>query len=252
MFVSENTLRRMASRAGLSTTEYRERLNRGLRYCWRCQDWHPCSDFGKDASRWDGLRRSCRRSINAASRQSNLVDDRPLGRTWKPVVGYEGLYDVSDCGDVWSRPRNGKSGRLLKAQTMRGGYLAVGLCAGGRQQTLFVHVLVMGAFVGPCPAGLQTRHLDGDPTNNVWPANLTYGTAVENAADKVVHGTVLAGERHPRHKLTRVDVQAIHEAWRGGESKRSLARRFGVTPPMIRRILAGTAWSDEFAKAVSA
>jgi hypothetical protein len=125
-------------------------------------------------------------------------------------------------------------------------YLNVALCRDGNQKTTQVHLIVMRAFVGLCPPGLETRHLDGNPANNSWPENLVYGTRAENLEDKFSHGTISRGERHPRHKLTRSDVAEIHRCWHGGESKRSLARRFGVAPPMIRRILSGSAWQDEY------
>jgi hypothetical protein len=170
---------------------------------------------------------------------------RPFaGRRWLPVPGYEGSYEISDRGDVWSLPRNGKCGRLLRPSRDRAGYMHVGLCRAGVMKNLTVHRLVMAAFVGPCPDGLETRHLDGNPSNNAWPDNLAYGTAEENLADKLRHGTTGRGERNPRHKLTTDDVREIHRRFEVGESKRSLARSFGVTPPMVRNILAGTAWQE--------
>jgi hypothetical protein len=52
----------------------------------------------------------------------------------------------------------------------------------------FVHRLVLAAFVGPCPEGMEVRHLDGNPANTRL-ANLRYGTHSENELDKVRHGT---------------------------------------------------------------
>ncbi len=166
-------------------------------------------------------------------------------RQWRTIPGYEGSYEVSSKGDVWSLPRGGTAGRLLKQHIDRKGlYLNVGLVRDGGQKTIPVHLLVIRAFVGPCPPGLETRHLDGNSVNNSWPDNLVYGTYEENLADKFRHGTTMRGERNPRHKLTADDVREIHRRWRGGESKKSLSRNFGVTPPAIRNILAGTAWPD--------
>jgi hypothetical protein len=241
----ERALRAAATKAGLGINEYVGRLDAGLKYCWRCQDWHPGSAFARDANRGDGLRAACRDSINAAARKPAVQTLRPFpDREWRAAVGYEGSYDVSDKGDVWSLPRGGKAGRMLKQQRDRRGYLNVGLCRGGSQKTILVHRLVMEAFVGPCPPELETRHLDGDAGNNTWPENLVYGTPSENAEDKVLHGTATRGELNGRHKLTAADVREMHRRRLGGESKRSLSRSFGVAPPMVRRILAGTAWQD--------
>ncbi len=66
----------------------------------------------------------------------------------------------------------------------------------GRIRTVSVHVLVMAAFEGPCPPGLQVRHWNDDPLDNRWApggeagcraglGNLVYGTPKQNAADKL-------------------------------------------------------------------
>lgn len=74
---AEGALRTAASRVGLGVTEYQDRINAGLRHCWRCQDWHPCADFGKDRTRWDGLATSCRSSLSAARRAAYQRRQRP-------------------------------------------------------------------------------------------------------------------------------------------------------------------------------
>ncbi|HEV2451255.1 MAG TPA: NUMOD4 domain-containing protein [Streptosporangiaceae bacterium] len=170
-------------------------------------------------------------------------------RQWRPVPDYEGLYEVSSRGDVWSLPRPAKRGRkrglLLRQHLDRKGlYLNVALCRDGKQKTVQVHLLVMRAFADPCPPGQKTRHLDGNSMNNSWPDNLVYGTQPENERDKIGHGTAPRGERNGRHKLTAEDIREIHRRYRLGEPKRSLSRSFGVAPPMIRRILSGSAWQD--------
>lgn len=114
---------------------------------------------------------------------------------WRPVVGFEGAYLVSNYGEVMSVPRtasDGKSirGRVLRQRTDSRGYKHVGLSANGVASTFKVHAIVLEAFVGMRPVGMHARHLDGDPANNAVD-NLAWGTASENAADTVRHG------RHP-------------------------------------------------------
>lgn len=117
----------------------------------------------------------------------------PEQERWLPVVGYEGLYLVSDAGRVRSLPRRGGRNRLYGGQllqpciTAHGGYLAVRLARANTGRTRRIHVLVAAAFFGPRPAGYDIRHLDGDPTNNVL-VNLAYGTRSENGHDTVRHG----------------------------------------------------------------
>jgi hypothetical protein len=113
---------------------------------------------------------------------------------WLPVVGYEDLYAVSDLGRVKSfhsrgRWKSASGERLLSvAYNKRSGYAHVALCRDGGQETRNVHTLVLEAFVGPRPDGMEARHLDGDPANCAL-SNLRYGTSGENNLDQVQHGT---------------------------------------------------------------
>lgn len=111
---------------------------------------------------------------------------------WLPVVGWEGLYEVSDLGHVRSLARRTpggiRGGRTLRLAVARNGYLCVSLWKLGVGTTRTVHTLVTEAFIGPRPEGHQVRHLDG---NRAHPelSNLAYGTPAENSADMKVHGT---------------------------------------------------------------
>jgi hypothetical protein len=118
---------------------------------------------------------------------------------WLPVVGFEGLYEVSDLGRVRSLPhprrvRGGGTamhcGRLLKPYPQtKEGHLIVVLSSCNVQERHYVHRLALEAFVGPCPPGLECRHFpDRDPANNRLD-NLSWGTKTENAQDQQVHGT---------------------------------------------------------------
>lgn len=79
----DGALKTAAARVGLGVNEYLDRLNKGHRYCYRCQDWHGADQFGKDASQPDGLARSCRRSKNAAARRRYTATPRPTpGRSF--------------------------------------------------------------------------------------------------------------------------------------------------------------------------
>src|SRR5512139_228904 len=115
---------------------------------------------------------------------------------WRPVVGFPG-YEVSSHGRVRSLdrtvvrsdgiPQRVKSCVLRPTPTSEG-YLRVGLRHDGTERKKGVHVLVATAFHGPCPDGLECRHLNGDPADN-RPDNLLWGTPSENTLDRVRHGT---------------------------------------------------------------
>lgn len=117
---------------------------------------------------------------------------------WLPVVGYEGLYEVSDLGNVRSLDHYARAGRhasrLYRGKQMRLvagelGRLQVGLSNGaGSQQTFLVHHLVLNAFVGLRPSGTEACHGDGDASNNAV-GNLRWDTHFANEADKRGHGT---------------------------------------------------------------
>lgn len=127
---------------------------------------------------------------------------------WKPVAGYEGLYEVSDQGNVRSLPRPGKRNRnrVYGGQDLKptpsgppgARYMTVNLHHPGGRRTLRVHRLVAGAFLGPRPDGCVIRHLDGNSLNNRV-GNLVYGTQSENILDAVRHGT------HPEASRTHCD-----------------------------------------------
>lgn len=102
---------------------------------------------------------------------------------WKLIEGYGGLYEVSDLGNVRSLDRvvetsNGQvreyRGKELAKNPDKNGYLRARLARKGNQSIFFIHRLVLEAFVGECPEGMKTRHLDGDPANNRL-SNLKWG-----------------------------------------------------------------------------
>ena len=106
-----------------------------------------------------------------------------VNEVWNPVVGYEGLYEVSNLGRV----RGLQRGKILKQKKDKHGYVVVILSKKGKKKDKRVHRLILEAFVGPLPDGMVTRHLDGDPLNNNI-SNLQYGSSSENNLDTVRHG----------------------------------------------------------------
>lgn len=105
---------------------------------------------------------------------------------WRPVVGYEGFYEVSDQGRVRSLHR-GEPYVLKPIKIVSGGYLTVALSRNNAQTMSRIHRLVLLAFVGEAPDGMVACHNDGDPTNNRL-SNLRWDTYSENIHDVVRHG----------------------------------------------------------------
>lgn len=87
-------------------------------------------------------------------------------KIWKPVQGYEDLYEVSNEGDVRSINPRYKNKSVLKQANHKKGYKCVTLCRKGNQKTFTVHRLVACAFI-PNPNNLPCiNHKDEDKTNN--------------------------------------------------------------------------------------
>lgn len=82
---------------------------------------------------------------------------------WRDIPGYEGLYKVSDLGNVLSVRRD----RMLKPGIVQG-YKSVVLCDNKKRSTKTVHKLVAMAFLRHNPCGMikVVDHIDGDKENN--------------------------------------------------------------------------------------
>lgn len=117
--------------------------------------------------------------------------------TWKRIKGFK-YYEVSSLGRVRSldridaQGRNWK-GRVLKPKGRRNGkgYLNVCLCEDAVYTYKEVHRLVLEAFVGPCPAGMEACHGKGGNRDNRL-SNLRWDTYSNNALDMIKDGNCLS------------------------------------------------------------
>lgn len=122
-------------------------------------------------------------------------------------------------------------GRILNQHEMRNGYLTASarFPNDSRDAPHLVSRLVCMAFHGGPPfESAEVRHLDGDRKNNA-PENLAWGTAKENSMDKVLHGTLLLGEKAPGSKITDAQALEIRAKYDAGDSLSKIGREFGVT-----------------------
>lgn len=167
---------------------------------------------------------------------------------WRPVVGYEGFYEVSNFGAVKSLPRRVphytgasfvRKGGDLKI-TITGLYPQVNLSKEGRTKTHMVHRLVAAAFLGARPKGFHVRHLDGDKWN-ASATNLAYGTAKQNMEDMARHGRVPKGVSHGRAKISEDDVRTIRKL-KGLLTHKEIASTFGLGLSQVGNIIYGLQW----------
>ena len=108
---------------------------------------------------------------------------------WKDIYGYEGLYQVSDTGEVM----NVMTGKILKAYKEKSGYLRVGLYKDENEKSFRVHRLVAEAFI-PNPFNLpEVNHKSENKQDNRVENleycdrkyNINYGTRNDKVAEKV-------------------------------------------------------------------
>lgn len=185
---------------------------------------------------------------------------------WRPAPGFPD-YAVSSEGRVKRAVPDwrGRNGTILKQRTDR--YAHVTLYRDKKPSLVLVHRLVCAAFHGAPPSSAHhAAHNDGTSTNN-HARNLRWATPSENEADKVAHGTSLAGRpsvvpverrpcgaRHGRHtkpeatargervgraKLTEAQVIAIRADQR---LAREIAEDLGVTRALIQMIKTNKIW----------
>lgn len=195
--------------------------------------------------------------------------------TWKPVVGYEGFYSVSNLGRVMrmgGTPKC-KANRILKPSDAGStGYFSVSLSVGNKRKGVDVHILVMAAFVGPCPEGHNVNHKDTVKANSRL-SNLEYTTFQGNTQHALAAGVMATGDRNPSRqhperlphgddhwshqrpqdvsrgethcsaKLTEADVRAIRKRYpAGGITQQQLADSYGVTVMTINCALLKKTW----------
>lgn len=180
---------------------------------------------------------------------------------WRPVVGYEKYYSVSNLGRV-KRIKDGtgntKIGRILKVSQDKLGYGRVGLCVlGEKQKHLYVHRLVAESFIGTKPEGAEVNHKNGHKNDN-RAHNLEWTTHTEN----IRHAFSALGKQNPRGevwhkihsktipkgrqcycaKLTESQVLSILAMNQHSVNQSKLARQFSVTQTTIWSILNNKTW----------
>ena len=157
-----------------------------------------------------------------------------MEEVWKPVKGYEGLYEVSSLGRVRSVKRN----LVMHPQPRKHGYLGIQLHGRGGNakgfKTLSVHRLVAEAFI-PNPNNLpEVNHIDEDKTNNraenlQWIShidNTNFGTAQKRRAEKLVNGyKSMAVQQFTKDGVLVAEYPSISEAERQtGYAKANICR----------------------------
>lgn len=174
---------------------------------------------------------------------------------WRPVVGWEGLYEVSSLGRVRVLDRivyvplpcgivqqRHQAGRILALGLSSNGYLTFCACEPGRRASFTVHTAVCEAFHGPRPSRYTAAHNNGNRRDN-RSVNLRWATRKDNDRDKIEHNTLVYGNAAPWRTLSAEEAIAIWKS-RGRISQSQLAQIYGVTRSAIAMIHQGRTWKQ--------
>ena len=174
-----------------------------------------------------------------------------MNEIWKPVVGFEGAYEVSDHGRIRSVDRicTGPSGRqrrrrgVLLTPTLTGGYHVVSLTSSAGKVLARVHRVVATAFLGEPAVDAVVNHKNGEKIHNHL-ANLEWTTVKGNTAHSYVNGLQLGrkGLSHHNCRLSEGQVREIIVRLCSGESQARISAEYSVTSAQISLINSGSRW----------
>lgn len=166
---------------------------------------------------------------------------------WRPVAGYEDLYQVSSKGQVRSLDRIDSRGHLRKGRLLspRGErHRFVVLCRDAVERKFYIHRLVLTAFIGPPPESHPLGcHLDDDQSNNAL-ENLYWGTYSSNLADAVRNGRREGRSGAPASKLSHDDVREIRRRAHLGERQSRIADDYSISQSAVSLIATGRTWQN--------
>lgn len=168
-----------------------------------------------------------------------------MTEVWKDSPSAPG-YQVSNLGRARRSKPDGhraKAGFILKLNYDSAGYAYIRASVCGKVSHLRISRAVCEAFHGPPFAGAEAAHGNGNCKDN-RAENLRWATPLENAADRIRHGTTNRGERNAQAKLTAGQVQAIRQKKHYFGVCRDLAAQYGVSASYISSIRRGKSWPE--------
>ena len=133
---------------------------------------------------------------------------------WKPIAGYEGLYEVSNLGRVKSFERPNTKGGILKTTKNNRGYHDVSLMKCGKRKHQLVHRLVAIAFCEKPEGTNVVNHIDCNPDNNCA-SNLEWVTQSQNICHSADCGKMVRPVIRSNGKTEKY-YQSMKEAQRDG------------------------------------
>lgn len=176
-----------------------------------------------------------------------------MNEIWKPIKGYEDLYEVSNMGSVkvlprvqshWAGGTMTHKSKILKLTKCKTGYLMIYLSKNKKRNYHAVHRLVAINFLENNKNLPEVNHKDGVKTNNIV-SNLEWCDRKYNNRHAIETGLLVhvKGEQHGNSVLTNEDVLKIREIYSTGTlSQEKIGVMFGVGDTAICKIISGKAW----------
>lgn len=161
---------------------------------------------------------------------------------WKDIKNFEGLYQISNYGNIYSNNRK----MILKPRKDKDGYLGINLYKNNCSKSYRVHRLVAIHFIFNPDDKLQVNHIDGNKENNcVW--NLEWCTQEENMQHSLKHKLRPSGQYCYNSKLTNEDVLFIRNNYKKSDkifNRKYFAKKFNVHSSTISRIVNNKKWKQ--------
>jgi len=156
-------------------------------------------------------------------------------KEWRDIPGYEGLYKVSNFGEVYSSYK-----KKLLTPVKNSGYHSFNLHKNKSGKIIKAHRIVMEAFKGK--SSLTINHINGVKTDNRL-ENLEYCSHRDNLLHAFRLGLKCCkGENNSQNKLVEEDVHCIHSLLKQGMLQKDIAKKFNVSVPTISDIKRGHTW----------
>jgi len=160
-----------------------------------------------------------------------------MKETWREIRDYPN-YLISNWGRVFSN----RCGRILKPERDSGGYCRINLYKNKKPKHIRVHRLVLEAFIGACPKGMECNHKDGHKsgnrvTNLEW---ITHPQNIKHADESGLRN--VRGEKHGNAKLTNKDILWIRELYTAGCRQENIASKFNIDQTNVSCIVNNKTW----------
>lgn len=166
----------------------------------------------------------------------------PTSEVWKDIKDYEGIYQVSNLGNVKCLGNEfSRKERFLKLSPQSKGYLTVVLQKNATRKMVLVHRIVAEYFVDNAESKVQVNHINGIKTDNRV-ENLEWVSHRENLNHAIKNNLTLKGEENRNSKLKDIDVVKIHSLLQNGTTIKELSESYNVSYSTIDGIRTNRYW----------